>query len=184
MVGTWEKGPGIHLFLCFRERFKDLDIIAEDLGFLTPSVLKLLSETGFPGMKVLEFAFDANGESIYLPHNYTNNCVVYTGTHDNQTLRSWYEDMCEADRNFSRRYLNNWNTPEEEIYWDFIRLALASVADLAVIPVQDYLGTGRNGRINQPSTLGNNWKWRLKQGEITSDLIDQCRELALLYGRK
>ncbi|MBE5993390.1 MAG: 4-alpha-glucanotransferase [Paenibacillaceae bacterium] len=184
MVGTWEKGPGIQLFTQFKERFGDLDIIAEDLGFLTPSVLDLLSETGFPGMKVLEFAFDANGESIYLPHNYSKNCVVYTGTHDNQTLRSWYEDLSEADRNFSRRYLNNYNTSGDEIHWDFIRLALASVANLAVIPVQDYLGTGRNGRINEPSTLGNNWKWRLKPGEITEDLVLKCRELALLYGRK
>ncbi|RFZ80839.1 4-alpha-glucanotransferase [Lacrimispora amygdalina] len=184
MVGTWEKGPGIQLFQRLREKFGNLDIIAEDLGFLTPSVLNLLSETGLPGMKVLEFAFDANGESIYLPHNYSKNCVVYTGTHDNQTLRSWYEDLSEADRNFSHRYLNNWNTPYDEVHWDFIRLALASVADLAVIPVQDYLGTGRNGRINEPSTLGNNWKWRLKQGEITEDLINKCRELALLYGRK
>lgn len=184
MVGTWEKGPGIQLFTQFKERFGDLDIIAEDLGFLTPSVLNLLSETGFPGMKVLEFAFDANGESIYLPHNYSKNCVVYTGTHDNQTLRSWYEDLSEADRNFSRRYLNNYNTSGDEIHWDFIRLALASVANLAVIPVQDYLGTGRNGRINEPSTLGNNWKWRLKPGEITEDLVLKCRELALLYGRK
>lgn len=184
MVGTWEKGPGIQLFTQFKERFGDLDIIAEDLGFLTPSVLDLLSETGFPGMKVLEFAFDANGESIYLPHNYSKNCVVYTGTHDNQTLRSWYEDLSEADRNFSRRYLNNYNTSGDEIHWDFIRLALASVANLAVIPVQDYLGTGRNGRINEPSTLGNNWKWRLKPGEIAEDLVLKCRELALLYGRK
>ena len=135
-------------------------------------------------MKVLEFAFDANGESIYLPHNYSKNCVVYTGTHDNQTLKSWYEDICESDRNFSRRYLNNYNTPVDEIHWDFIRLALASVANLAVIPVQDYLGTGRNGRINEPSTLGNNWKWRLKPGEITEYLVLKCRELALLYGRK
>lgn len=184
MVGTWEKGPGIQLFTQLKERFGDLDIIAEDLGFLTPSVLDLLSETGFPGMKVLEFAFDANGESIYLPHNYSKNCVVYTGTHDNQTLKSWYEDISEADRNFTRRYLNNYNTPGDEIHWDFIRLALASVANLAVIPVQDYLGTGRNGRINEPSTLGNNWRWRLRPGEITEDLVLKCRELALLYGRK
>lgn len=183
-IGTWEKGPGIQFFVHLKETFEKLDIIAEDLGFLTPSVLELLSQTGFPGMKVLEFAFDSNGESIYLPHNYPKNCVVYTGTHDNQPLKSWYEELSENDRNFSRNYINNWDRPYEEIHWDFVRLALASVADLAVIPIQDYLGTGKNGRINEPSTMGNNWKWRLKQGEVTEDIINTIRELAWLYGRK
>ena len=151
---------------------------------MTPSVLELLSQTGFPGMKVLEFAFDSNGESIYLPHNYQKNCVVYTGTHDNKPLRSWYEDLSENDRNFSRKYLNNWNRPYEEIHWDFVRLALSSVADLSVIPIQDYLGTGKKGRINEPSTMGNNWKWRLRQGEVTEGIINTISELAWLYGRK
>ena len=184
MIGTREKGPGIQFFLHLKETLGKLDIIAEDLGFLTPSVLELLSQTGFPGMKVLEFAFDSNGESIYLPHNYQKNCVVYTGTHDNKPLRSWYEDLSENDRNFSRKYLNNWNRPYEEIHWDFVRLALSSVADLSVIPIQDYLGTGKKGRINEPSTMGNNWKWRLRQGEVTEGIINTISELAWLYGRK
>ena len=162
---------------------QQLDIIAEDLGFLTPSVLKLVKDTGFPGMKVLEFAFDSREESDYLPHNYTTNCVVYTGTHDNNTIRGWYEEMDEADRQLSIDYMNNAHTPEDEIHWDFVRLALASVAKLAVIPVQDYLGLGGEARINTPSTLGENWRWRMLSGEMTDEIAVKCRKMAKLYGR-
>lgn len=181
--GVWEKGPGIDIFRRMGEKFGKLDIIAEDLGFLTPSVLKLVKDTGFPGMKVLEFAFDSREESDYLPHNYTPNCVVYTGTHDNNTIRGWYEDLSLKDRQFSIDYMNNGKTPREEIHWDFIRLALASVARLAVIPVQDYLGLGVEARINEPSTLGKNWRWRMVSGEITEELLEKCRKTARLYGR-
>lgn len=182
--GTWEKGPGIAIFQKMRERFGTLPIIAEDLGFLTPSVLKLVKDTGFPGMKVLEFAFDSREESDYLPHNYTSNCVVYTGTHDNNTLRGWYEEMDEADRRLSVEYMANGHTPLSEIHWDFIRLALSSVARLAVIPVQDYLGLGTAARINEPSTLGKNWRWRLLPGQLTDATIERCRRMAKLYGRR
>lgn len=182
--GTWEKGPGIGIFRKMQERFGELPIIAEDLGFLTPSVLKLVKDTGFPGMKVLEFAFDSREESDYLPHNYTPNCVVYTGTHDNNTIRGWYEEMDEADKGLSVEYMANGGTPLEEIHWDFIRLALSSVARLAVIPVQDYLGLGAAARINEPSTLGKNWRWRLLPGELTDGIIEKCRRMAKLYGRK
>ena len=181
--GTWEKGPGIEIFQKMQEKFGKLDIIAEDLGFLTPSVLKLVKDTGFPGMKVLEFAFDSREESDYLPHNYTTNCVVYTGTHDNNTIRGWYEEMDEADRQLSIDYMNNAHTPEDEIHWDFVRLALASVAKLAVIPVQDYLGLGGEARINTPSTLGENWRWRMLSGEMTDEIAVKCRKMAKLYGR-
>ena len=181
--GTWEKGPGIEVFQKMQEKFGKLDIIAEDLGFLTPSVLKLVKDTGFPGMKVLEFAFDSREESDYLPHNYTTNCVVYTGTHDNNTIRGWYEEMDEADRQLSVDYMNNAHTPEDEIHWDFVRLALSSVAKLAVIPVQDYLGLGGEARINTPSTLGENWRWRMLSGEITDEIAVKCRKMAKLYGR-
>lgn len=183
VFGTWEKGPGIDIFNRMREKFGKLDIIAEDLGFLTASVLKLVKDTGFPGMKVLEFAFDSREESDYLPHNYTPNCVVYTGTHDNNTIRGWYEDLSPEDRQLAVDYLNNAGTLEEEIHWDFIRLALASVAKLAVIPVQDYLGLGGEARINEPSTLGKNWRWRMLSGEITEELAEKCRKIAKLYGR-
>lgn len=181
--GTWEKGPGIGIFNRMEERFGKLDIIAEDLGFLTPTVLKLVKDTGFPGMKVLEFAFDSREESDYLPHNYTSNCIVYTGTHDNNTIRGWYEEMSPEDRQLSVNYMNNEGTPREEIHWDFIRLALASVATLAVIPVQDYLGLGVEARINEPSTLGKNWRWRMLSGELTDDILEKCRTMARLYGR-
>lgn len=181
--GTWEKGPGIEIFQKMQEKFGKLDIIAEDLGFLTPSVLKLVKDTGFPGMKVLEFAFDSREESDYLPHNYTPNCVVYTGTHDNNTIRGWYESLDEADKQLSIDYMNNGHTPAAKIHWDFVRLALSSVARLAVIPVQDYLGLGVEARINEPSTLGKNWRWRMLNGEITEELAVKCRRIAKLYGR-
>lgn len=181
--GTWEKGPGIGIFKRMEERFGKLDIIAEDLGFLTPTVLKLVKDTGFPGMKVLEFAFDSREESDYLPHNYTPNCIVYTGTHDNNTIRGWYEELSPEDRQLSVNYMNNAGTPREEIHWDFIRLALASVAKLAVIPVQDYLGLGVEARINEPSTLGKNWRWRMLSGELTDEVLERCKTMARLYGR-
>lgn len=181
--GSWEKGPGIEIFRKMEERFGHPNIIAEDLGFLTPSVLQLVKDTGFPGMKVLEFAFDSREESDYLPHNYQSNSVVYTGTHDNNTVQGWYQTMDAGDRDFAVRYMNNGNTKPEEIHWDFIRLALASVAKLAVIPVQDYLGLGEEARINEPSTLGKNWRWRMLPGELNDEIVEKARKMARLYGR-
>lgn len=181
--GHWEKGPGLELFQVMRERFGQLDIIAEDLGFLTPSVLQLVKDTGFPGMKVLEFAFDDTEDSAYLTHKYQENCVVYTGTHDNQTLQGWYQQLDEKTRQFTVDYLGNEWTPQAEIHWDFIRLALRSVARLAVIPIQDYLGLGDWARINEPSTLGKNWRWRLGSEDFTDELAEKCRKLAKWYGR-
>lgn len=182
--GRWEKGPGLELFETMKHRFgENLDIIAEDLGFLTPSVLKLLKDSGFPGMKVLEFAFDDTRDSAYLPHKYQTNCVVYTGTHDNTTLQAWYMSLDEKTRQFTQEYLNNEHTPRGEIHWDFIRLALSSVARLAVIPVQDYLGFGGWARINEPSTINKNWRWRMLETDLTPELLKKCRKLAKLYGR-
>ena len=181
--GHWEQGPGMELFQVLKEQLGDVSIIAEDLGFLTESVLRLVHDTGYPGMKVLEFAFDSREESDYLPHNYPHNCVVYTGTHDNDTIAGWYQEMSPEDREFSRDYLNNRSSSPREIPWDFIRLALASVADLAVIPMQDYLGLGTEARFNYPSTQGNNWKWRLLPGQVTGELLDKIRHLTRLYGR-
>lgn len=181
--GHWEKGPGIDLFDALRESLGEMNIIAEDLGYLTDSVLELLKNTGYPGMKVIQFAFDSREASNYLPHTYTNNCVVYTGTHDNNTTAAWYWEMNEHDRAFSEEYLGNAKSDAEEKTWDFIRMALSSVADLAIIPVQDYLGLGQEARINQPSTLGNNWKWRLASGQITEKLLEKMRRMAQIYGR-
>lgn len=181
--GEWKKGPGISLFEAIEKKLGRLDIIAEDLGFLTPTVLEMLKESGFPGMKVLEFAFSADGQSIYLPYHYTENCVVYTGTHDNDTLKSWYASMPEWDRDFSRRYLGNEKSSPEEVHWDFIRAALGSCARTAIVPMQDYLGLGREARMNEPSTLGDNWKWRLLPGQFDEKLIGRIRDMAWVFGR-
>ena len=183
--GHWEKGPGLELFDRLKKSMKKekLPIIAEDLGFLTPQVHEMLKESGFPGMKVLEFAFDDTENSDYLPHKFTENSIVYTGTHDNDTLVGWYETMSRKDKSFAREYMGCRHTPKKEMHWEFIRLAMASPAKLAVIPVQDYLGLGAEARINEPSTLGKNWKWRLLPGELNSDVLKQCRRMAKLYGR-
>ena len=181
--GVWKKGPGIDLFHTVKKELGDANIIAEDLGYLTESVMKLVEDTGYPGMKVLQFAFDSREESNYLPHNYPHNCVVYTGTHDNNTVRGWLDDMCEEDNALAEDYMNNADTPKDERPWEFIRLALASVADLAVIPLQDYLCLGTEARINLPSTLGNNWKWRLVPGQVTDEMLEKMCHLNKLFGR-
>lgn len=182
--GHWEQGPGKELFRTLKEALGEMHIIAEDLGYLTDSVIELVRDTGFPGMKVLQFAFDSREESDYLPHNYDKNCVVYTGTHDNDTIFGWYETLAAPDKELSIRYMNNADTPVNEIQWDFIRLAMASVADTCIIPMQDYLGLGSEARINVPSTLGTNWKWRMKKGQIDDALAERICEMSRLYGRR
>lgn len=182
-VGTWEPGPGRELFDAMKARLGEREVIAEDLGFLTPTVIELVKATGYPGMKVLQFAFDSREENDYLPHNYERNCVVYTGTHDNDTTLGWYEKLAPADKAFCERYLNLKGSSREEIQWSFIRAALGSVADTAVIPMQDYLGLGSEARMNTPSTLGDNWKWRMKKDAFSGKLAEQMREVTTLYGR-
>ena len=179
--GHWEKGPGIAIFETMKKVLGKKEVIAEDLGFLTPSVIKLVKKTGFPGMKILQFAFDSREESDYLPHNYPNNCVVYTGTHDNDTTMGWYDTLNRRDKAFAKRYLDIRSG--KDVHLTFIRACLASVADTAVIPVQDYLALGSEARINVPSTLGTNWKWRLKKGMLTDGLAEQIKNLSKLYGR-
>ena len=171
------------MFQVMKETFGKVPIIAEDLGFLTPTVYKLLEDTGFPGMKVLQFAFSTDERSNYLPYFYERNCVVYTGTHDNDTVQGWYETMDKDQKRFTRDYMDNGSTPKNEVAWDFIRLAVSSVADLAIVPLQDYLCIGKEGRINTPSTLGGNWTWRLKKGEFTAKIRKRCRKLNAVYGR-
>jgi 4-alpha-glucanotransferase len=179
--GRWEKGPGYDIFAAIKVALGKVNLIAEDLGFLTPSVLRLLKKTGYPGMKVLQFAFDSREENDYLPHNYVRNCVVYTGTHDNDTLRGWFPTLTARDRQLARRYLGLKGRKDME--WVFIRAALSSVADTAVIPMQDYLGLGSEGRINTPSTLGGNWEWQMADGVLTDSLAQRIREMTKLYGR-
>ena len=179
--GQWEPGPGYDIFRAMRAQLGRIDVIAEDLGFLTPSVLKLVKKTGYPGMKVLQFAFDSKEESVYLPHNYTQNCVVYTGTHDNDTTVSWYASLKRREKTFVRRYLHCRNG--RDVPWAMIRAALSSVADMAVIPMQDYLGLDGEARMNLPSTLGGNWTWRMRADACTQELAAEIRALAKLYGR-
>ena len=181
--GTWEKGPGIELFNYINKKLGNVDIIAEDLGFLTNSVKQLLEDTGYPGMKIIQFAFDSREESDYLPHNYNKNSVVYTGTHDNSTICGWYKELIKEDKSMSINYINNKYTKNNAIHWDFICLAMRSVADTCIIPVQDYLGLGDEARINIPSTLGNNWTWRMKPNSFSKKLNKKIYTLTKLYGR-
>ena len=181
IIGEWRKGPGIDLFDTMKKELGKRRVIAEDLGFLTPSVIKLVQKTGFPGMKILQFAFDPREESDYLPHNYTKNCIVYTGTHDNETTLAWYMQLGRKDRAFAKKYMNIKSN--KDIVWEFIRGALASVSDTAIIPMQDYLSLDSSARINTPSTLGGNWQWRLKGDELTKELSERMYDMAKLYGR-
>ncbi len=160
---------------------EELPIIAEDLGFLTPAVRELLEASGFPGMKVLQFAFDSREDSDYLPHHYTKNCVVYTGTHDNDTILGWTKTADAADVAMARRYLHVDDA--EGFNWSMMRAALMSVADTAILMVQDIIGLGSEARINTPSTLGENWRWRIGEGCINSWLAGIVRENTALYGR-
>lgn len=182
--GWWEKGPGMDFFRVLNETLGEKDIIAEDLGFLTDSVLQLLKDTGYPGMKVIQFAFDSRESANYLPHTYTDNCVVYTGTHDNNTTRGWFRDVNEYCREFAEEYMHKQGIlKDEDLSWDFIVMAMGSVAKLCIIPIQDYLCLDESARINTPSTLGNNWVWRLKDGQISDNLISDIRRMTKLYGR-
>ena len=183
-IGEWKPGPGYELFAAMKKELGEREVIAEDLGFLTPSVLKLVKRTGYPGMKVLQFAFDSREDSDYLPHNYPQNCVVYTGTHDNDTVLGWYRALKRADKRFCDRYLNLSRSRKKEVHWEFIRAAYSSVANLAVIPMQDFLGLGAEARINTPSTLGDNWKWRMLSGAFTEEIAERMKEMAKLYGRQ
>ncbi len=179
--GEWKPGPGYKLFEVMKKTLGNRAVIAEDLGFLTPSVLKLVKKTGYPGMKILQFAFDSREESDSLPHNYSNNCVVYTGTHDNDTVNGWIPCMNRKDLAFAKKYLGVRRA--SDICESLIRTALGCVADTAVIPMQDYLGLGAEARINTPSTLGGNWEWRMEHGACTEELSRHMLELAQIYGR-
>ncbi len=179
--GHWEKGPGYDIFKAIKEKIGNKPVIAEDLGFLTESVIKLVKKTGYPGMKILQFAFDPREESDYLPHNYVVNSIVYTGTHDNDTILGWYNSLSRRDKAFARKYLNI--RTNKDVQWEFIRAAMASVSETCVIPMQDYLGLGAEARINIPSTLGINWKWRMLPGQFTDELAQHILDMTKLYGR-
>ena len=179
--GQWEPGPGIDLFNAIKSQLGELPIIAEDLGLMTQGVIDLREVTGFPGMKILGFAFDSGEENDYLPHTYTKNCVVYTGTHDNDTLIGWFQKAKEEDRQFARDYLNSRS--DDEIHWDAIRGAWSSVASMAISPVQDFLGLGSEARINTPGVAAGNWQWRLRHGVLTDELAERIAKLTRVYSR-
>jgi len=180
--GRWRPGPGIDLFKTINEALGEQDIIAEDLGFLTDTVRQLLEATGYPGMKVLEFAFDSRDTgNDYLPHCYPRRCVVYAGTHDNDTIHGWMATAPEKDVEYAKEYLRL--TEEEGYHWGMMRCAWASVADLAVMQMQDILGLGSEARMNTPSTLGNNWKWRALPGSYDSKLAKRLYREMQVYQR-
>lgn len=184
--GHWEQGPGIELFRRVKEALGDKEIIAEDLGYVTDSVRRLVAETGYPGMKVLEFAFDSRDSgcaSDYLPHNYPENCVAYTGTHDNETIAGWFESIKPEEQKLARDYLCDHYTPVEELHLPFISLVMRSQARMCIIPLQDYLGLGNDCRINTPSTVGENWRWRLVPGQMSEAVIEEIGAVTKRYGR-
>ena len=180
--GHWEPGPGLDFFRTVNETLGDRDIIAEDLGFLTEGVRQLLKATGYPGMKILEFAFDNMEEgSDYLPHCYDRRCVVYPGTHDNDTVQGWMESASPAAVAYATEYLRL--NEEEGFHWGMLRGAWSSPADLAVVQLQDVLGLGSQARMNEPSTTEGNWQWRAAPGVFTPELARKLRRSMAVYQR-
>lgn len=179
--GVWRKGPGMKLFDEIEKQLGSLPIIAEDLGFLTQQVKKLLEDSGFPGMKILQFAFDGENDSDYLPHNYPKNCVAYTGTHDNDTVVGWFKNADYAVKEDAKAYLRfNEN---EGINWAMIKAVWASPANTAIVPMADFLGLSSEGRINTPSTMGENWTWRIRKECLNGWLAEIIYHFSKVYRR-
>ena len=189
--GKWIEGPASKFFDAMRRRFGNLPLIAEDLGLITPGVEALRDEFSLPGMRVLQFGFGPDsGSEKHLPHRFVPHCVVYTGTHDNDTTKGWFTstdvattqtwEEIESERAYARRYLDS---PGNEIHWDMIRLAFSSVADTAVIPLQDILGLDSRARMNLPGKAERNWLWRFKKGQLDRQAHDRYAELTALYSR-
>ena len=182
-TGRWMPGPGLDFFRVVHEKMPEVKLIAEDLGLLTPEVLALRDATGLPGMAVLQFAFGGDAENFYLPHNHRANTVVYPGTHDNDTTRGWYAHADEKTRDHVRRY---FRISGEDISWDFIRAAYASPAQLAIVPLQDFLSLGSEARFNTPGEPAGNWQWRFSAAQLerlARDATPYLREIGALYGR-
>lgn len=189
--GRWVEAPGRELFTAIRKALGELPIIAEDLGVITPDVERLRDGFGFPGMRILQFGFSSDTKNIDLPHNYHRNVVVYTGTHDNDTTVGWFNSVAgagstrsaeqiNAERDFCLKYLHTQGT---EIHWDFIRAVLSSVADTAIVPLQDLLGLGTEARMNLPNSTQGNWNWRCDEESLTESHADRLREMTDIYGR-
>ncbi len=182
--GQWVEAPAMHFFSHLTEKFPKLPIIAEDLGVITPDVREVMERFGFPGMKVLLFAFgDDLATNPYVPHNHIKNCVVYTGTHDNNTTRAWFEkEASPEERGRLSRYLGR-NPGVENIHREMIRVAMMSVADRVILPMQDLLGLGEEARMNRPGKNKENWQWRLLPEYLTEERMNELRELTEIYGR-
>lgn len=179
--GVWRDGPGMQLFNCVKESLGNVPIIAEDLGYLTDSVRKLLSDSGYPGMKVLQFAFDPSGSSVYLPHKFDKNCIVYTGTHDNDTIIGWINTADRSQVEFARKYL--CVDDESKLAVQMMISALSSVADTCILTMQDVIELGSEARMNVPSTVGQNWKWRATESQITDKSAEFLLYYTKLFGR-
>lgn len=182
--GVWISGPGARLFTSVRERIPDLNLIAEDLGVITPDVTELMDEFGFPGMKILQFAFSPDmGRNAYIPHNMPRQSVVYTGTHDNNTTRGWFlRELDESGRQRLHAYAGR-KVDERHVAEVLIRMALGSPADLSIIPMQDYMNLGEDGRMNMPGVAGGNWEWRMRPDALTTEMATHMRFLADIFGR-
>lgn len=180
--GEWINGPGIDFFLAVKKRFPKVELIAEDLGLITPKVRELLRRTGLPGMAVLQFAFSGDSKNLYLPHNLASNSVLYPGTHDNDTTRGWYDSMPPEIQHQVRRYLS---VDGSDISWDFIRAAYSSVSNMAIITLQDILGHGSDSRLNLPGEASGNWQWRFSRDDFEKlfNLAPNLRDLAETCGR-
>ena len=189
--GRWVEAPGRELFIAIRKALGELPIIAEDLGVITPDVERLRDDFGFPGMRILQFAFSSDTKNVDLPHNYYRNAVVYTGTHDNDTTVGWFNSIAGAgstrtaqqisrEKSFCLKYLN---TRGADIHWDFIRAVLSSVADTAIVPLQDLLGLGTEARMNLPNSTNGNWTWRFEENALTEAHSERLRDMTDTYGR-
>lgn len=183
MNGKWEKGPGMKLFNRVKKELGDLNLIAEDLGYLTEDVLKLLKDSGYPGMKLMQFAFDSREGGDYLPHNYTQNSVAYIGTHDNDTAMGWLLSADSNDIEYMRKYLDIYTYDDRDTVWKMICRTMAVVSNTVIIQMQDYLGLGNEARTNIPSTLGGNWCWRMEKNMLDERLIQSMLHITGLYKR-
>ena len=178
--GRWVKGPGKHFFSSIKKSMGKLPIIAEDLGVITPDIKELIAEFGFPGMRVFQFGFSSDADDPFLPHNYIPNCVAFTGTHDNATVRGWYKEAPKKEQEYCLHYLN---TTEKNIAWEMIRALWASCAEMVLAPMQDFLSLGNEARMNLPGKLGGNWNWRMKPSSMTDTLSEKISTLNRVYGR-
>jgi 4-alpha-glucanotransferase len=179
--GVWEPAPGMDFFTTVQSTLGELPIIAEDLGVITPDVVAMREAFGLPGMKIVQFGLEGGPKDPFLPHHYPVNCVVYTGTHDNDTARGWYERVPETQKDFYRRYTGRSG---ENVSWDMVRAAWGSVAVMAIAPMQDFLSLGNEARMNYPGNPSGNWTWRMRSVQAAPDIFRGIREFNFLYDRE